>query len=192
MKKFPIVLDLETKLTFRDAGRHKDLGISVVGIYDYADDANKVFFEKDLSKLFPLLERASYVIGFNIRSFDLQVLAAYYPGDINQFAVFDICDDVKNKLGNRLSLNDLGYATLGKKKTGHGFIAIDLYNQGKWDELQKYCLDDVNLTRDIFNFGVKNNFIHYLSPKGKEKIEVDWKKYLQESSGRDTALTLPF
>lgn len=193
MKKFPIILDLETKLTFRQVQDPKKLGISVVAIYDYSQEKSQVFLENQLAKLYPLLESASYLVGFNIKSFDLPVLQGYYPGNIDQFAVFDILDDVKEKIGRRLALNDLIQATLGLKKTGHGLKAIDYYQTGQWEKLKQYCLDDVILTKKLFDFGIKHNQIFYLNEVGKIPIKVDWKKYFEKGDGEnDISLTLPF
>lgn len=192
MKKFPVVLDLETKYTFRERPDAKNLEVSVAAVYDYGDKSEIVFREEELNKLFPILEHASYVIGFNVVSFDLPVLQNYYPGNINHFSTFDLLDDIKNIIGRRLALNDLIYGTLGKKKTGHGLMAIDLYKEKKWAELTQYCLDDVMLTKELFEFGVKNGEVNYLTEKGKAVIKVDWKKYLEGSGKSETPLTLPF
>lgn len=192
MKKFPVVFDLETKYTFRDFDDHKKLGITVAAIYDYGQEENMVFTEKEINSLFPILENASYIIGFNINSFDLPVLSVYYPGNTRRFATFDILDDIRNKIGKRLSLNDVLGATLGKKKTGHGLNAINLYKEGKIKELSQYCLDDVLLTKELFEHGAEKGEINYLTEKGKAAIKVSWKKYLEESTNNDTHLTLPF
>lgn len=192
MKKFPLVLDLETKHTFRDFSDHAKLGVSVVGIYDYRDKTTKVFTESELNKLFPLLEISSYLVGYNIRSFDLPVLQGYYPGKLDQFPAFDLLDDIREKLGKRLALNDVVFASLGKKKSGHGLIAIELYKEGRIDELKKYCLDDVMLTKEIFEYGAQKGEIFYLNEKGKISIKVDWKKYLEDSGKDESHLTLPF
>lgn len=193
MKKFPLILDLETKYTFRDYDDAKKLGISVVAIYDYKRDLAEVFLEKEINKLFPLLEESSYVIGYNIRDFDLPVLQGYYPGDVFQFGIFDILEDIKNKIGKRLALNDVLLATLGKRKTGHGLMAIDYYKEGRWEELKKYCLDDVILTKEVFDFGIKKGEIYYPTVSGKGVIKVDWKKYLEDNgNGGNISMTLPF
>ena len=193
MKKFPLVLDLETKYTFREFNDPKKLGISVAAIYNYGNNQEKVFTEKEIHQLFPYLENASYIIGYNVVSFDIAVLQGYYPGKVEHFSTFDILEDVREKIGRRLALNDLIYATLSKKKTGHGLMAIDYYKEGKWDELKKYCLDDVLLTKELFDYGVKNREINYLNEKGKMTIKVDWNKYLEEEpDGNDMPLTLPF
>ena len=192
MKKFPVVLDLETKFTFREYPDPKKLGITVVGLYDYNSNQTKIFREKELPELFSLLEASSYLIGFNIKSFDLEVLQGYYPGRVSQFPTFDLLDDVRSKIGRRLSLNDLILATLGKKKTGHGLQAIELYKEGKWEDLKKYCLDDVMLTKELFEFGAEKGEVMYLNEKGKVTIKVDWKKYLNDQGKSESHLTLPF
>lgn len=193
MQKFPVVLDLETKHTFREFSEPKDLGISVVAIYDYATKKGEVFTEKELHKLYPILENASYVVGYNSRSFDLPVLQAYYPGNIEDFSQFDILEDIKKKIGKRIGLNDVAYATLNEKKTGHGLMAIDYYKEGKWEELKKYCMDDVWVTKRLFDYGIEKGEIFYMNEVGKIPIKVNWKKYLEEDGGGgDMPLTLPF
>lgn len=192
MKKFPIVLDLETKYSFRDFDDPEKLEVSVAAIYDYKDSREKIFEEKELNKLFPILEAASYIIGYNVVSFDIAVLQAYYPGKVEVFTAFDILEEIKNKIGRRISLNEVIGATLGKKKTGHGFQAINLYKEGRIEELKKYCQDDVLLTKELFEYGVKTNEIFYLTATGKASIKVDWKKYLENQEEKDIPLTLPF
>ena len=90
MKKFPVVLDIETKYTFRQYVDPKNLEVTVAGLYDYRDQRSKVFVEKELPKLFSLLETSSYIIGFNVRSFDLPVLQRYYPGRLQHFPIFEM------------------------------------------------------------------------------------------------------
>lgn len=192
MKKFPIILDLETKYTFREYDDPKKLGVSVLAIYDYKDQQGKVYLEKDIPKLFSILEHSSYIIGFNVKNFDLPVLQYYYPGKLERLSTFDILDDIRVKIGRRLALNDIIMATLNKKKSGHGLMAIDYYKENKWEELKKYCLDDVLLTKELFDFGAEKGEIYYLDDKGKVTIKVDWKKYLEDSGKKETHLTLPF
>jgi len=192
MQKFPVVLDLETQHTFREFDDPVKLGVSVVGIYEYGKSEKSIFTEKEMNALFPILENASYIVGYNIRSFDLPVLQGYYPGNITEFSQFDILEDIREKIGRRIALNDVIYATFGEKKSGHGLMAIDYYREGKWDELKKYCLDDVMLTKRLFDFGIETGEIYFLNETGKVTIKVDWKKYMEGSGKTDTPLTLPF
>lgn len=189
----PLILDLETKHTFRDFAQPHKLGVSVAGIYDYEDERFKIFTEEELSQLYPLLEHAGCIIGYNSNSFDLAVLKGYYPGDMRQFKTFDLLEDIKRLLGRRLALNDVAAATLNKRKSGHGLQAIRLYKEGKWSELKKYCLDDVAITKELFEYGLRHGEIFYPSGAGRTVIKVSWEKYLEEASEKkDISLTLPF
>lgn len=192
MSKFPLILDLETKHTFREFDDPQKLGISVVAVYDYATEKGQVFTEQELNNLFPLLENASYIVGYNSRTFDLPVLQAYYPGKVDSLSQFDILDSIREKIGRRIGLNDVAFATLNEKKTGHGLMAIDYYKEGKWEELKKYCLDDVMVTKKLFDYGIENKEIFYMNEMGKVSISVDWQKYMEDSGKDQTELTLPF
>ncbi len=192
MQKFPIIFDLETKHTFREFDDPKKLGISVMAVYDYATEKGQVFTEADLHQSFTLFEHASYVIGYNSRSFDLPVLQAYYPGKVENFSQFDILDDIKAQLGRRIGLNDVAGATLDVKKSGHGLMAIDYYKEGKWDELKKYCMDDVMVTKKLFDYGVQHGEIFYMNEYGKVPIKVSWKKYMEDAGKAEMELSLPF
>ena len=192
MRKLPVILDIETKHTFREFSENSKLGISLAGGYQYATEQIKTFRENELQELFKILENASHIVGFNIRSFDLQVLQPYYPGDLSKFPILDILDEIKEKIGSRRALHDILKATMGKGKTGHGLIAINYFREGKWDELEKYCIDDVMLTKELFDYGVQNNQIFYLRDVQRVPITVDWKKYFESPQSTDTHLTLPF
>ncbi|MCX7955555.1 MAG: ribonuclease H-like domain-containing protein [Patescibacteria group bacterium] len=192
MKSFPIVLDLETKYSFRDFSDPKKLQISVVSVFEYKTNKIIVFEEKEINRLFPLIEKSSCIVGFNIISFDLQVLQAYYPGNLKNFKVFDILNYIKEKIGKRISLNEIVFATLNKKKSGSGLEAINLYREGKIEQLKKYCQDDVLLTKELFDYGAKNGEIFYFEGNKKNSIKVDWKKYFEEKQNNETHLTLPF
>lgn len=189
----PLILDLETKHSFRDFSEAYKLGISVVGIYDYGDNRFKSFLENELNQLYPLLEQASCIIGYNSNSFDLQVLKAYYPGDLSQFKTFDMLEDIRHILGKRLALNDIAKATLNKQKSGHGLQAIYYYKEKQFDKLKKYCLDDVALTKEIFEYGAEHQKIFYPDGAGRAVIKVNWRSYLTNLNGeKNINLTLPF
>lgn len=187
----PIVLDLETQFKFQEVGYdHKKLRVSVCGIYNYADDTYRAYKEDELPEVFKLLEHASLVIGFNIRKFDLPVLAPYYVGDILQFEMLDILEEVEKSLGHRIALDDLARTTLNTKKSGHGLMAIDFFREGKWQELIDYCLQDVKVTKEIYEYGKKNRRLYYLDHKGRREIPVSFIEHKPASSA--VTLSLPF
>ncbi len=192
MPRLPVVIDLETKYTLKEKKAPVELEVSVFGIYDYATDKAWVVREENINEVFPYLEKASYVIGYNVVSFDLAVFQRYYPGDVRKFSTFDIMEDLKEKIGKRIALDEVLYATLGEKKTGHGLLAIEYFRKGDWKALEEYCLSDVLLTKRLFDYGVKNKKIFYPTEYGKQEVKVDWEKYLYEDSGEDVSMTLPF
>ena len=192
MARLPVVIDLETKYTFREKKEPYELEISVLGIYDYASSKAWIVREEKLPQVFPVLEKASYIIGYNIKNFDLKVLQRYYPGDVRNFSVFDIMEDIKEKIGKRIALDEVLYATLGVKKTGHGLLAVEYYRRGEWEALEKYCLDDVELTRRLFEFGAKKGKVFYPTAEGKKEVAVNWERILLDEGKSQMSLTLPF
>jgi len=155
-------LDLETKKAFVESGKYdpKQLGVSFVGICRRAMDTEdrgsgelSGFFEDQLDALWPILEQADRIIGFNIIDFDYPVLSAHYHGDISSFPTLDILAEVKKTVGHRVSLDALAKETLGTEKSGTGLDALLYYEQGRFEELASYCLSDVRITRDLYDFG---------------------------------------
>ncbi len=101
-----IVLDLETQKEFAEVGgRGKNhlLKISVCGIYDYAVDKYCIYEEHELPKLAAILQGADQIIGFNIKSFDFEVLQPYLNFDIHEIPYYDLLEEITKVLGHRIS-----------------------------------------------------------------------------------------
>lgn len=154
-----VVFDIETYGA--EVFDHKNLKVSVVCLYDYASDQFLSFREEELGKLWPYLEKADRLIGYNSKFFDVPVLQNYYSGDLSKIPHLDILEQIKNALGFRLKLNDVAHATLGVEKSGNGLQAIEWQKQGEWDKIIKYCIDDVRITRDVYEFGKKNKQLFF-------------------------------
>lgn len=189
----PIVVDVETQNTFRDVGGYEPakLKISVAGMYDYGTDKYYTFEEPELPKLFPFLENASTIIGFNIVDFDLPVINPYYVGQLSKFPTLDLLKFVEKSLGFRIALDDLVKETLGAAKTGHGLLAIDYFRSGQMQKLKDYCLSDVRLTKELYEYGKQNGKVYYKGPRGRQEIRVSWGEKPQ-SSTNNVNLTLPW
>lgn len=175
-----VVLDLETQKIFDEVGGRNpaDLGVSVAGVYFYENDEYICYEETRLPELELRLSKASRVIGFNIRRFDFPVLQPYLKHiDLGQMPHLDIMDDLEKTLGHRVSLQSVASATLGVGKSGSGLDAIHYYRSGDMEKLKKYCLDDVRLTKEIYEFGKKNGLVYYLSKDGSNRLtaRVEWK-----------------
>lgn len=159
-----IVLDLETQKAFDEVGgRGKNhlLKISVCGIYSYDTDRYQIFREHEIPKLSSLLQTADQVIGYNIKDFDFEVLRPYLNFDIHQLPYLDILEEIAKVLGHRIKLEDVAQGTLGKGKSGSGRDALVFFKQGRWDALEKYCLDDVKVTKQIYDYALNNKKLLY-------------------------------
>ena len=192
MKFNEIVFDVETKKAFSDVGGRTNperLGVSVVGAYFYKDDSFHSFAENELKYFFEEMASAERIIGFNINNFDLPVLQPYASFDLKSLPALDLLEDLAKTLGYRVSLNSLSQATLGAGKSGDGLNAIKLYREGKTDELKSYCLQDVKLTRDLYEFAKKENKLYFLSPLGQKK-EVAF--FAREPISREISGTFDF
>ena len=107
------------------------------------------------ANLWPIIEKADMLIGFNSEHFDTPLLNKYYPGDLTKIKSLDILKEIKNSLGRRIKLDTVAEATLGKKKIGHGLEAITWGKNGEIDKIIKYCLEDVKITKEVWEFETK-------------------------------------
>ena len=182
MRDTRLVLDLETKKTFDDVGgrnNHEKLGVSVVGIYNYDNNEYRCYLEHEFGELQNLLIDSSLIVGFNHIAFDMPVLQPYLSIDVTKLPCFDIMVDFQERVGHRIGLDSIASATLGIGKTATGLDAIKFYNENRWEELKAYCINDVKVTKDVFEAGIKNKKISYTSKFGNnvKDLEVDWSTY---------------
>ncbi len=170
-----LVFDVETKKAFDEVGGYhpEKLGVSIIGTY-WRDESGEEYVgyrEGNFSPFWRKLETADLVVGFNIISFDYETLKPYYTGSFKQFPSLDIMVEMEKHLGHRVSLDAVAKETLGEQKNGHGLDAIRYYHDGDWESLEKYCLQDVKVTKDIYDYGVANKVLRFKN-KWNNIIEV--------------------
>ena len=177
-----IVFDLETQRAFSDLADRTNmagLGVSVLGCYSYATCEFHIFDESGLGEFENMLARARRVIGYNIKHFDYPVLQPYMRSlNLRELPTLDLMLDPANHLNFRPKLDDLAKATLGMSKSGHGLEAIQWFREGKLDLLKNYCLDDVRITKGIYEHGRDRGHILIESRYGggMREIPVSWQK----------------
>ncbi|MFM2357825.1 MAG: hypothetical protein RJA61_562 [Candidatus Parcubacteria bacterium] len=188
-----IVFDIETKNTFQEVGSTEStaLDISLVGVYDSKTDSYSSYLENELGKLWPLLESADMIIGYNSLHFDLPLLNKYYHGDLSRIKHIDLLKEIRDSVGRRMKLDQVAEGTLGLKKSGHGLQAITWWRQGEIEKIRKYCLDDVKLTKELYEYALKNKSLKFKEGPSILDIKLDpsnWEKV--EDSG--LTFSLPF
>ena len=191
MKK--IVFDIETSNLFSDVASNNpaDLSLSVVCIYDYDTNSYSHYLEEDLPKLWSILESADLLIGYNSDHFDIPLLDKYYPGDLYKIRSLDILKEIKNSYGRRMKLDQIAEGTLGQHKIADGLEAIRWWREGKVDKVIEYCIADVRITKDVYDYAIKNNNLKFA--EGGEILTIPLNTTEWENKKSDAMThTLPF
>lgn len=184
-----VVLDIETDGLIGAGGAMPK--ITLVGVYFYETDEYASYLEHELPGLWPRLERADRIIGYNTKGFDLPVMNSYYPGDFLTFRNLDLLEVITASLGFRLKLDAVAQATIGAGKTGHGLQALEYFKKGEIQKLRDYCLMDVKITKEVYEFGRDHGMVHFFDRVGEKKaVKVDFKR--QDVKAAPINLTMPF
>ncbi|OHB11540.1 MAG: hypothetical protein A3G05_02475 [Candidatus Zambryskibacteria bacterium RIFCSPLOWO2_12_FULL_45_14] len=188
-----IVFDIETKNFFHDIGSNdpSKLDIALVAIYDSETDSYSSYLEDELGKLWPILERADMLIGFTSEHFDLPLLNKYYPGDLTKIKHLDILKEIKNTYGRRMKLDQLAEGTLGKNKSGHGSEVLDWWKTGEIEKIRAYCIDDVRLTKELYDYARANNKLIFKEGKDLHEIKLDTAEW-EKPGDHKLTFSLPF
>ncbi len=188
-----VVFDLETQNTFHDTGSNdpRDLDISVGCAYDSETDTYTTVVINEIEKLWPILEKADVLVGYNSNHFDIPLLNKYYPGDLTHIKSIDLLEDIRKSLGRRIRLDSVAQATVGAKKSANGLQAIRWWREGDIESIKKYCKQDVVVTKKIFEFARDNQKVFFKDGTRKREILLDTAHWIPHE---DLALThsLPF
>jgi DEAD/DEAH box helicase domain-containing protein len=184
-----VVLDIETQ---SEAGADFSLmRVSVVGAFFYATDEYVAYEERELGKLWSRLEQSERIIGYNTKGFDIPILNHYYPGDLLKIPQLDILEEIYRTIGFRLKLDHVARATVGQGKSGHGLQAVAWWKQGEIEKIKTYCLDDVRVTKAVYEYGRKYGALAYEDRSGQRKaIPVCFEP--KEAVRPAMNLTMPF
>lgn len=186
-----ITLDIETTYAAPGTFDPNSMELSLIGIHDTFDDSLQSFTVPELPKLWPILERADVLVGYNSDHFDIPILNKYYAGDLSKIRSIDLLAEIRNVLGRRLKLDSVAKATLGKKKSGSGLDAVRWWAEGKIDKVRKYCLDDVKITKEVYEYALQNGKVRYDDFGTKRDIPLDTTHW-EKAAGTSITHTLPF
>lgn len=173
-----LFFDLETKKTFDEVGgRHNlsELGLAVAVIYDTSTSEYRSYTEDRVQDLVEDLAQADLVVGFNVLSFDYAVLQPYTDYPLSTLPTVDLLQHVHRQLGFRLSLQALAEATLGAGKSADGLQSVRWFREGQLDKVIEYCRQDVELTRQLYEYGCERGHLLYWDRRGQmQKVVVYW------------------
>ena len=173
-QEFPnhyIVFDVETRYSATEVGgwhRTNKMGVSVAVLYDSIDKSFYAYGQEKLDKMFERMQNNALIIGFNSRKFDYAVLQPFADFSLRSLPTLDLLERVYESLKYRVSLDNLGQATLGEAKSANGLLALKWWKEGKIEEIRKYCEKDVDLTHRLYCFGLQNGYVLFTNKNGKK------------------------
>ena len=92
-----------------------------------------------------------------------------------------------------MKLDQLAEGTLGTHKSGHGLEAVTWWKKGEHEKVRAYCLDDVKITKEIYDYARKNNLLKFKEDGKIIDIKLDtsgWETPASEPTGM--TFSLPF
>ena len=173
-----VFFDVETQKSFDQVGGRRNihkLGLSAAVTYSTADGAFHHYTEETVADLIAELKAADLVVGFNVLSFDYTVLSAYTNEVLTGLPTVDMLDKIYRQLGFRISLDNLASTTLGTTKSADGLQAVRWYAQGRIQDILDYCQQDVEVTRQLYEYGRQHKHVKYRDRNYRVKqIPVSW------------------
>lgn len=189
-----ITFDIETAnvLPSFARGDFLKLELAVVAIHDSETGEFSSYTKEELPKLWPIIEKADVLIGYNSDSFDVPLLNKYYPGDLAAIRSIDLLVEVANVLGRRLRLQNLAESTLKVGKSGDGLQSVAWWQQGLVEKVREYCIQDVRVTRALYDYALEHGKLKFKDLKDIRDIKLDTSKWQEGGTGTTFTHTLPF
>lgn len=168
------------------------LDLTVVAIHDSETGAYTSYLRDELSSLWPILERADMLIGYNSNAFDIPLLNRYYPGDLSTIRSLDLMVEVQKVLGRRLRLDTLAQATLKRGKSGDGLAAMVWWQEGKIEKVREYCIEDVRITRMLYDYAREHGLLKYKDLREVRDVKLPVEEWEKPGIPASLTHTLPF
>lgn len=188
-----IVFDIETSNEWTPGAFNPvDLDLAMVCIHDSETNQYGSFTQEELPKLWPIIEKADMLIGYNSDHFDVPLLNKYYPGDLSAIRSLDLLVEVRKALGRRLKLDSLAEATLGRNKIADGLQAVRWWKEGNVEKVREYCIEDVRITKEIYDYARKHGTLKFKDWGGIREITLDTSAWETPREKGTMTHTLPF
>jgi len=144
---------------------HANMGVSVIGAYDYVENRSRVFCADNIGEFAMLCKERTPLVGFNSIAFDNAVLCKTYPQFDYAWHEDERCYDLLREIWVAAGLgptfkypSHVGYGldavcerNFGTRKSGDGALAPVLWQRGDVGTVIDYCLNDVWLTKQILD-----------------------------------------
>jgi len=173
-----VLFDVETLRSAEEVGgwqRAHRMGVAVAVALHLEEGRFETYFEADVGRLVGTLKAAELVVGFNSRRFDYAVLSGYTGEDFARLLpTLDLLESLHGRLGFRVGLDHVARETLGRGKSGDGLQSLEWVKEGRLDLVERYCRDDVEILRDVYQHGRREGFVVVSTKSGRIRVPVDW------------------
>ncbi len=174
-----LIFDLETQRLADEVGGWNhiaDMKLACAVTLNLETGQFADYLEADVERLLADLRAATLVVGFNVRRFDYEVLRPYAGAPLTRSVpTVDILESLYQSLGFRLSLDSVAAATLGHSKSADGIMAVEWFRAGEVEKVQAYCRDDVQVTRELYEYGLRHKQLKFRDKFGRTKsVAVRW------------------
>jgi len=188
-KKEPMIEGIEPMIEgieyFAGWNDYENMGISCICAYDYTDDRYRVFTESNKDEFKKLIENRKIYIGFNNINFDNKVIETCWGIKIQRENCYDILRKILAAVGldeNKFipayhedyGLDACCRANFGLCKTEYGGYAPIDWQQGKIGDVIDYCLNDIKLTKMLFE-KIRDTRV-LLNPKTGQYMDIEYIK----------------
>ena len=83
-------------------------------------------------------------------------------------------------VGRRLRLQSLAEATLKVGKSGDGLQSVRWWQEGLYDKVREYCIQDVKITRDLYDYALAKGGLKYKDLKDIREVKMDTSQWQVE------------
>lgn len=137
------------------------------------------WYTGEAAGLWSQISCAERVIGWNITSFDLPIIARAVGREFSPaLCVVDLFDEIRRDTGRWYKLGDVAERNLRRGKSGNGVVVVDWLNSGDPALVRKafnYCRDDVELVKELFAKAERGLWLPTMIRKGNYYAEVEWR-----------------
>ncbi|MDZ7687320.1 MAG: hypothetical protein U5J64_01125 [Halobacteriales archaeon] len=143
----------------------KAMGVAVVGVL--YDGTVYYFGEDDLPRLFDLLRRAERFVGVN--DYIVDALEPYADEGLTPF--IGVQSVVSDALGERVSLNNISKATLGREREDPRRLPLE-WSEGRKKTVKRALKKDLLILRDL-DKAVREGDVRVTDPRTMEERDVE-------------------
>lgn len=179
------VFDLEILRTIEEVGgwdATSKMGVACCVVYDNKSRSFRVFGDGDEKRATDYILDSDLVVGFNHVSFDWRVLLGIDKSVAVESTMpmisrpqYDVLVEVRRAAGvtnfvKGYKLDQIAQTNLHREKRMSGDLAPIAWKAGKYCDVIDYCIDDVALTRDLFEMALDR--VDFYDPITMKKIPL--------------------